>query len=179
MITYVVTEGKCDVELLKKLLPAEVMGGVKIVEASGSYSAQSLARSIVASTQCPVALVVDADTVDELAIQERRDTLKDLLRQAAGRVPCEAFLAVPEMEAIFFQDRSTLERIVAREVTDELWEAGNDRPKEVLGRLFNPDWDRLIHALDDDATKVLKNHPLIRHLSEFLTLTKAAATSSP
>ena len=60
--TYVVTEGDTDVAVLKRVLPEGIVASAEFVPAGGGMdSARSLARSLLASRQRPVALVVDAE----------------------------------------------------------------------------------------------------------------------
>jgi len=80
---YVVTEGKLGAEILKRLLPEDILRNTKFIAGSGIYSAQSLACSILVAKRAPVALVVDADTKDRLTIREREDFLNELLRRAS------------------------------------------------------------------------------------------------
>lgn len=68
---YVITEGQYDAEFLKKVLPAELLEKIDFVARHGLYTLQSLARSILAVKQQPVALVVDADTNEQTSAQER------------------------------------------------------------------------------------------------------------
>ncbi len=130
--TYIVTEGQFDAVLLEKLIPKNMNRETTFVVRSGGSSALSLARTILAVKRVPVALVVDADTTSESAICERQDLLRSLLNQAAVRVRFEVFLAVPEIETVFFVDRPLLEHLVHQKISDIEWSIAEFQPKKVL-----------------------------------------------
>lgn len=100
---YLVTEGQTDADILKKLLPGNIVRDTEFVVGAGLYSAQSLARSLLAVKQSPVALVLDAETTDKGAIQEKEEFYREALRQASSSVKFEVFLAEPEVETFFYQ----------------------------------------------------------------------------
>lgn len=76
---YLITEGVSDQEILKTVITPHLLSRVDFVAGAGRYSAQSLARSILATEQVPVALVLDADTVVATAVREQFDLLKTSL----------------------------------------------------------------------------------------------------
>jgi hypothetical protein len=164
---YVITED-IDVEILKKLLPAQLTRAVEFIPSS--YSASSKSSTLLAVKRTPLALVVDAHTDDETAIYERQDTLQYLLRQAAVRVPFKVLLAIPSIETIFFQDRPLLEQLLNRHLTDTEWELAKYHPKKSLTYFLgeNP-LPGLLSKLTDQAIMVLQKHPLIMELVEFLS----------
>ena len=129
--TYVVTEGDTDVAVLKRVLPEGIVASAEFVPAGGGMdSARSLARSLLASRQRPVALVVDADTSDQLEVQERVDFLDYYLRQGAGATRFGVFAAVPEIEVLFFEDRAFVERIAQEHFSERAWELAKRHPKD-------------------------------------------------
>ena len=174
---YVVTEGQSDARILKRLLPQAVVEGTEFVVGAGRYSAQSLAATILAVKRRPVALVVDADTEDELAIREQAEFLRELLRQTAAGIPFEVFTAVPEMEAVFFQDKSVVERLIDRKFEDQEWVIAKHQPKRSLGLALGQQplvIEELLGDLPPESVHVLQQHPLVGQLSRFL-----ASTTTP
>jgi len=165
---YIVTKGQWDTALLKLLLPENLARDTSFVTGSGSYSAQSIARSILAVKQLPVALVVDANTVNEQAICERRDFLRELLHQAAAGVPCEAFLAIPEIEIVFFHDQTLLERISGEKMTQAQWSTFRFHPKEILLTILEETPERTLATLDSEAIRILQRYPLVLEIGQFL-----------
>jgi len=169
---YVITEGESDVAVLKKLLPAHLTKEVEIVSGQGDYGARSLAASILAARQRPVALVIDADTNDEQMIKERADFARWSLRQAAADVPFEVFVAVPSIESVFFQDQALIENFAHREFTDLEWRLVKLQPQELFAN--EPGGkrqviQRLLHNLNKESVKLLQEHPLIQALTDFLS----------
>ncbi len=169
---YVIAEGQTDIEILKRLLPSRITKEVEFVAGGGRYGAQSLAASILAKRRIPVALVIDADANDEQIIREKLDFSRWLLKQAAVNVPFEIFFAVPEIEAVFFQDQSFLEEVTHRKFTDLEWKLVKLQPKELFankpgekGKLLQT----ILGHLDQDSIKVLQEHPLIQLLIKFLS----------
>lgn len=110
---YIVTEGCADAEILKRCLPEELTRDVYVAVGEERSSAMSLAGSILVVKSRPVALVVDAGSEDEAAIEERRDFTAAFLRRTSGGVPFEVFVAVPVFEAVFFESKSA-ESIIGR-----------------------------------------------------------------
>jgi len=179
---YVVTEGHTDAEILKRCLPERLARDIYIAVGEGWSSAMSLAGSILVVKTRPVALVVDADSDDESAIEERRAFTTSFLRRNSVRVPFEVFLAVPEFEAVLFQSRSLISRLVGRNVPDRVFDEARLRPKRWLAaagigypKRIAPLLDRL--AKEDFAA--LRRHELIRGLSDFLTRVLADNGSPP
>src|SRR5947207_6144800 len=86
MDVHVVTEGKTDELLVRKLLTDELIHHpqIRVVEAGGRSSAQSLARSILGARSEPVAVVIDADTVDSAQLSGQRDFLESYFGKVAG-----------------------------------------------------------------------------------------------
>ncbi len=164
---YVVTEGKTDVAILKSLLPPNLVDQTGFVAGSGSYSAQTLAQSLLVAKQRPVALVVDADTEDVLSVQEKKDFLHEALNQVSPGVPFGVFVAVPEMEIVFFQEKPLLEKALHQSFSPLEWEMSKSGPKKFL-KLNNQDSETLLPTLDPQTLGTLRQHPLIRDLSQFL-----------
>jgi hypothetical protein len=176
---YVITEGIFDAEMLKKLLPEDVVHNTEFVVASGRYSAQSLARTLLADRQTPVALVLDADTTDEKKIQEQKDFLEELLRQASSGTKFEVFLVKPEMEILLVEDASVIEHLTHKHYSQSELTLARLRPKsfltEVLEKQEKPPSNhlRLVDNLDEQMVKVIRKHPLITDLNKFLSLAAA------
>ncbi len=182
---YVVTEGQRDVDILTALLPEHLTNNVLLVNGGGNSSAETLSRSILVVRQIPVALVLDTDTVDTYAAQEKRESARAFLWDvAAPGLYFDVFIAVPEIEAILFQDRALLEHLTQHTFTDAEWEEARRHPKKVLdaalgldgdnGKRRRKDDDRslapMLATLTPEAKALLQPHPLIRELSEFLTM---------
>lgn len=168
---YVITEGKTDIDILKKLLPQSSIANVEFMSGSGSYAAQSLARTILSVRGHPVALVLDADTMDDQAVQEKRAFLYQILHPTQASVAFEVFIAVPQIESIFFYDKSVFERIVGHISSDAEWMLAQAQPKKYLEENV-PEHEPLVYAvlakLTEQDIEKLRRHPLISQLDDFL-----------
>lgn len=173
MRAYVVTENLHHSELLKRLLPAPIVQDVQFIE--GGRSADSMASSVAAVRQKPVALVMDAHTTDEVTVLERKTSLRELLKLPASGVRSEVFLARPELEAIYFYSRAILEQTTGRELTPVLLEKSKHRPKDALEEFLSAS-DKfknpidLLSALGEREMDKLRQHPLIQQLDAFLSI---------
>lgn len=165
---YVVAEGPADTKVLQRLLPSQVASQTEFVQAR--HDALSLATTLLTVRRRPLALVIDADTTNATSIQERVDSLRFLLRQAGGNVPHEIFVAVPEIEIVFLQDRTLFERLVQRSLNDLEWRLAQLSPKETIRSLVRPSSDvmDLLAQLTERDIAVLRQHELIKGISDFL-----------
>jgi hypothetical protein len=169
---YVVTEGDTDAKILRRLLPEELIHDVKFAVAGGRSAAESLARSLRIAKQVPVALVFDTDTTDEQSISEQREFLDDYLDYGSGSAPFEVFPAVPEIEAVFFEDRTLVERATNREFSDLEWRLAKGQPKQLLRDALPDSADPaelVLDGVDEGSLESLRRHPLLQGLGEFLS----------
>jgi hypothetical protein len=95
---YIITESESDAEILKKLVPKSIARNTEFVAGSSRYSAQSLARSILAVRRLPVVLVVDAETENRDAVRYQEELLTESLRQVSPGIPFDVLVAVPRVE---------------------------------------------------------------------------------
>jgi hypothetical protein len=169
---YVVTEGAVDAKILQKLLPKQVVEDTEFVAGAGKYSAHSLAVTLLALKQRPLALVIDADTNNQNLIQEQRSYLQELLRQAASDTRFEIFAAVPTLESIFFQDRDLIEQALHRKLTESEWETAKSDQKITSEHLTGVNLliETILANLTDDKIHLFQQHPLISKLNEFLSM---------
>jgi hypothetical protein len=184
---YIVTEGYADAEILRRCLPEELTRDVYIAVGEERSSAMSLAGSILVVKAHPVALVVDAESEDEAAIQEGRDFAKAFLRQRSGGVPFEVFVAVPVFEAVLFESKSAesmIGRLLGKPIPDGEFEKARCRPTKwkkwlVDAKIGYPtEIARLLDRLTKDDWAALRQHPLIQRISDFLTRVTADDGSS-
>ena len=170
---YVITENKSDTEVLCKLLPEDLVNSTEIVNGGGSYGAQSLAGSLLATRRLPVALVVDADTDDADAISDREVILREFLQQrsAGNEQIFQLSLMVPAIEIVFFEDRALIEQLVGRPLSDLEWMLAKHAPKALLDSLPGGRQANIARILDN-LTPVqlheIRNHPVLKNLISFL-----------
>ncbi|GAB4202734.1 MAG: hypothetical protein Fur006_56540 [Coleofasciculaceae cyanobacterium] len=169
--TYIVTECASDAAILSEVLPKRVLHNVKFIDGKSPYGAESMANTLLAAKRLPVVLVINAKTNDELMISERASELNYLLRQASPGIPFKVLIAVPELEVVFFQEREFLEELIGKKLTDLEWQFAQHHPKELLENLSKSSTtfiETTLNALDDQKLQVLRQHPLIGELNEFL-----------
>ena len=164
---YVITEGKLDAEILQRLLPATIAQNVIFVDGGGKYGAKSMASTLLVTRQRPVALVIDADTLDPAVLQEQQDSARALLRQVSPGVPFEVFLAKPEIEEVFFQDQALVERILQTTFTPREWEYIQYDPKKLLAENSMP-VQAILDQLSEADIQLLREHSLIKEIGQFL-----------
>ncbi len=179
---YLITEGRSDEEILKNLLPKDVVNKAMFVVGSGRYSAQSLARSVLAVRREPVALVLDADTTEPEAIREQQDFLREALGQAAAGTSFEIFLAAPELEVLFLESPDFLANLASHSVSSIEMELAKSSPKKFLHLISGePDRTRLmkklIENIDARSLSLMRRHPLLTNLTEFLSSTSTEETN--
>jgi len=168
---YVITEGDWDVEILKKLLPKPLIKQAVFTPGHGAYGAMSMAGTLLSVRRKPVALVVDTDSRSANAIHEKVDTLRYLLRQNAAGVPFKVVPAIPEIEAVFFEDRNFIERITGRKFSDLEWKFAKLSPKEALTTFLGAPEQlhkKILSRMTKEDIRALQQHSLIVELSEFL-----------
>ncbi len=188
MIAYIVCEGIFDVQLLKLVLPEELLNNVEIVSAGGLSAVKSLARSLIVRRQVPVAIVVDADSVVPEVVQERLKSIEELVESVSVNIPFKVIAAVPQTEIIFFQDIGLLSRLLGYEPSQEMLTQAGFEPRKSLDILFSQShiyesYSRFINKfinkkLNTKDLKILRQAPFIQELIHFLqSLQETAAVN--
>jgi hypothetical protein len=178
---YLITESQFDEEILKKLLPKDAVNNVQFVAGAGQYSAQSLARSILAVRHEPVALVLAAKTTEPSLIEEHQDFLREALKQAAAGAPFGIFLAEPELEILFLESPDRLGHLFSRDFSSLELELAKSSPRKFL-HLISGERDRkklmkkLIRNIDEQSLRAMRKHPLLSKLAKFLSSTESSET---
>lgn len=178
-LAYILTEGKTDIEILKRLLPQSLVEDIKFVAGEGQYGVRSLASSLLATRSTPVAIVLDADTENENQIYEKSDLVNYLLHRASPGIPYKVILAVPEIEVIFLEDKSLIEKIANRSFNDLEWKFAKSQPKRFLLEVFGKDtpvFEKIFSNISDEEIQILQQHPLIQDLIKFLSSVAVRAT---
>jgi len=168
MVTVFV-EGPVEESLLTQLLAdLPAAGRVRIVAAGGRDDARPRARKELLVQQRPVILVIDADSIDRDIIGEQQRDLEDYFAWGAGGVPYRVLQFVPTVEAIFFDRPEVLEHLLGRKPDDIMLAAGEIAPKAVLQRMGITDLRDRVRALSDADLQMLRTHPSIAAIREFV-----------
>ncbi len=134
---YFIVEGAFDKFILERILPEKIVSQTKIINGNGYSIALSRARSLLISTELPLSLIVDSDTTNTNRIEERKDFITQSLLQLSTPEYFHIFLAVPEIEAIFFSDQEIVQEIVKSKISDQQLELAHYHPRQVLQNMLH------------------------------------------
>jgi hypothetical protein len=167
---YVVTEGDTDSDLLKSILPADVVAKVEFVVAGGRSHANSLARSILVGKRKPVALLVDSDTLNREAIQEQQLILEESLRDVAADDSFKVVLAAPELESLLFESPEVAHAVTGRDLSHVELEFARSSPKAYLtsSRKQSASLNQRLGKLSSKTKRHLQETSLLAEISEFV-----------
>lgn len=169
---YIVTEGDFDKDLIEILVPEQYQEKVSVLSAGGYSAALSMARSILSARhKAKTILVVDADTVDEKDAEEREDFIRSYMHRISADNRFAILLQKPEIEAVFFEDKSALENLTGKAYTDLEFHLAKDNPKKNLLDFLSLDSNKKGEVLsrvntDEELKKELKGSRLSRLLSK-------------
>jgi hypothetical protein len=169
--SIVVTEGPSDVILLRSISGIAADDPHIEFRAAGSWSsADSLARSALVRGRGDVALVVDADANDAERVKERKRFLDESLHSIASPFQSRAFVIVPEIEGLLFQDRTVVEALIGHKITDLEFIHGQYEPKKVLEALLQGKSRLQVFQsqLQQIDLSPLRELPVIKELQDFL-----------
>lgn len=170
MKKYIITEGITDQLLLKSILSLdEERSDVQIVAAGGWSSADSLARTLLATSDDQVALVVDSDSIDPEQIEYRKRFLNRSLNEAGLPSRWRVILIEPEIDALLFTDKELLEKIVGRSIDPFDFIRGRYEPNKVLKEIM-PRLTRssIYQQLDRFDLSPLRECPPIKEVIDFI-----------
>lgn len=176
MKAYVVVEGPSDLTLLTRLLPPEVLQHTAVIVGGGRSNVISVARTLLVTKRKPLAVLVDADTMDEAAVlQQRRDT-EELLRAVAGGVPFKVFIVTPSVDGLLFRVPAVLERITGQKLSADILSLSRYAPhRAILQMAQNKDvqsknvlMELIVNGLTTEEANVLREESPLRELIRFL-----------
>lgn len=178
---YLFAEGPTDIAFLRRILPTDLLDEVELIDSGGSTGIPSLARTILVRRKKPVAVLMDSDSLEPDVIEERKESLEELIQAAEGSIPVKVVSTVPEIEAWFFESPEAIERILEYEVPPEWITLGKRDPRGVLQQLAtnaNKTWDtkKAIDDLDTPDIDRIRALPEVEELSRFLQEIRAAST---
>ncbi len=173
MKVYIVCEETLDSQLLKRVLPTELLNTVGVVAAGSLSSVKSMARSLVVRRRVPIAIVVDAETVNPDQVEERYREIKEIVEGVAANTPIEVILAVPTLESVFFQDSSLMPRLFGHVPSQAVLSMAVYEPEKVLTELIAESKQyqtqaELIEQLTPEDIEILRKMPVMRKMLQFL-----------
>jgi hypothetical protein len=179
MIAYILCEGLIDAQILKALLPDELLYEVEIFPAGGTSSLTSLARSLMARRQVPIGIVVDNDTLK--SFQEHTKEIEENVKSVAIDAPVKVWEFTPTIEILFFQDIDLLSRLLGYKPSKEDLDLAISQPKKVLEQLIARsqtirDQTQFIEKLAQEDLRIIQGTPIIQELMDFLQTIRQPAT---
>lgn len=183
MIAYIISEGSFDAQLLKTVLPPNLLTDVGVVSAGGASAIESLARSLVVRRRVPVLIVFDAGSVVPELVELRRQEIEEVILWVAGRTPVKVVPAVPEIEIIFFQDVSLLSRLLGYTPPQDILDRAVFLPKQALEESLArsdkiQDISQIIDRLTDEDIEILRSSSVMQEIVQFLQFVRETASAT-
>jgi hypothetical protein len=172
MKLYLVVEGPSDHAFLENVFSRRFDPGKLVFVVAGSKSnASSLARSLLARRHEPVALVLDADAVDDEVVGEQLSNYRTSLGLAGEPRLWTVVLFRPTLEAVFFHDPAIVETLFHRPLAPHEEELAEFAPRKVLERLLPEagytSREQLANTMDAKIADRLLNVPELAELAAF------------
>jgi hypothetical protein len=170
----IIMEGQTDATVLRALLPPELLKGCHLMPTAGRSTLVSVARTHLIKNHAPTALLLDTDTLDPTIIAERIQTTRYLMGAVAGDTPFDVIYCVPHIEAIFFEETTTLRRVFPHFDNVFILQFAKTQPKDQLELLFQKGGGPktlnsfLAQLTSDEVEKLRALYP-IQHVMAFIT----------
>jgi hypothetical protein len=180
MTAYLVCEGATDAQLLKRVLPEELLHNLEIIHAGGLSAIKSLARSLIVRRQSPVVIVMDADVITPEQVEERLKNTEEIIGSVAANTPVKVILAVPTIETIFFQDVFLLSRLLGYTPSQDMLSLAFHQPSQALKQLISQSkkyqsQSQLIEQLTNEDLEILSQTTVIQEIILFLKSVRETA----
>ena len=138
MNCYIVAESENDVLLLQTLLGPELKhynGSVRVLNRHPRSSVLSTAQMLRVARHQPVALVLDANTVNPGLINDQKDWVVAYMGEPHRGLLWDVFLAVPALGVLLAPSQQFLEALLGGPVTVEQAVRARYEPGAVLDEL--------------------------------------------
>jgi hypothetical protein len=132
----IVLERKSDIEIIRALLPADLLAACQLVGSEGRSTLVSVARTHIIKHHAPTAVMLDTDTLDPTIIAEIVQTTRHLIGAVAGDTAFDIIYCIPHLEAIFFEASVDLQRIFPNFDHVYILQFAKTQPKDQLNVLF-------------------------------------------
>ncbi|HST62384.1 MAG TPA: hypothetical protein VLK84_27015 [Longimicrobium sp.] len=182
MKTYIVAQTEFQTQLLRRLLDTQELPEHTVLRGGKFTMALSLGSSLLSQRSAPVAVVMDADSVEPHKVREHEAELEYLLPAGNfGGILADVLMAVPQVEAVLFSDPEALECVLGRPLTEREKIEGEFRPRAVLDRLLaeaGMDGDTFLARINAKAAARFVEQPRIRSLVQFVQEAASAVTAA-
>lgn len=171
----VVAEGESDRLLLLRVLSRRSAAPPpQVIAAGGRSSVASIAKSLLVARHTPVALLMDAESLDADYVRQQERTYYDLLYPVSAHLPFRVFFAVPELEVVFFEVSQVLPLILpGLPIDDRTLEGYRARPRQHLHRLIRArnytSFVTFFNALSPKILSRLARHHIFKSIASFLS----------
>jgi len=172
MKAYVVMEGLTNVQLITNLVPQDIRPQITVVPVGERANLSSVARTLLVIRRKPVAALVNANTVDEKSVLEKRQETEGLLRAMSGGVPFKVFMMVPEIETLLFNAPEAIERITGQQLSADNLALSRHNPRQVilqLGQNKSDIIEQIVSGLTTEDLSLIRESSPMRELIEFLS----------
>jgi hypothetical protein len=139
---FIVVEDKTDAMAIRAILGADLARRARVFAAQGGFSLVTVARNLLFHEGGPILIVMDAETTTPRMIEERKGLTRAALESLVPGVTngkdrlVGVFAFVPEIEVIFFEAPSALERLLGEPVPPAAVEEGLLIPHKTLTGLL-------------------------------------------
>jgi hypothetical protein len=171
----IVVEGHSDLALLQKLL-IPVNGYRFQFEAADSINeAITMAGTLRHAVHQNVIMVIDSDG-------DRNNSDEEFIRELVGKdgENFKLLKMIPEIESLYFVDKSALSNALGEEIDDMIWDIGLSAPKAALDALLKNlekttgQKKLAIQLLNyTPLLQAMRNHPKIKEIQEFAQVAHA------
>jgi hypothetical protein len=181
MSILIFVEGTTDAKFLDRLL-SDLKGTTeyKIVSANGANAVRPMARKALVTRHEPVVLVLDADSHNSSQVASQQRELSEYLAWGSGTTPFKVIQFVPEIEVLFFESPSVLNRHLGPKFKKEFEQVGKIAPKRMLTEVLSEKSTlSLIDSLNEVDLGELRRAPEIAGLRDFIqTVSNYEATAA-
>lgn len=183
MLAYIICEGDFDAQLLKTVLPANLLTDVGVVVGGKVYNIKSLAMSLIVRRRVPVLIVFDVGSPVPELVELRRQDIEEVVLWVAGKTPVKVVPAVPEIEIIFFQDVSLLSRLLGYTPPQDILDRAVFLPKQALEESIArsdkiQDISQIIDRLTDEDIEILRSSSVMQEIVQFLQFVRETASAT-
>jgi len=134
---YIVMDGLVEQAMMKRLVqnhPVLRRRDIRVGDSEGGSS--SVARTLLAVSHCPVAVILDTKTIDRDAIAEQRGFTEWHLGTGGLREEWEIIQVVPQVVALLFQGEDILRSLLPTPLSFEQRIVARYEPKRILSEVF-------------------------------------------
>lgn len=182
MITYILCEGDFDAQLLKTVLPENLLTDVGVVVGGKVYNIKSLAMSLIVRRRVPVIIVFDVGSAVPELVELYRNDIEEIVGFVAGKTPFKVVPAVPEIEIIFFQNISLLARLLGYIPHQDMLDRAVIQPKQALEELIARselihERSEIIDRLTNQDIEILRSSSVMQEIAHFLQSVRETANA--